>query len=320
MIIRHSSYPGAPKWQINGHFQTLAPSLLRRFKHIQYERERIETPDHDFLDLDWWLARPHQFSDRLILLSHGLEGSTGSSYILGMADFFHRKGWDVLAWNCRSCSGEMNRQFRMYHHGDTEDIHHVLQHAIARGDYPTVAMTGFSMGASITLKYLGTQGEAAPPQIKAAVVFSAPCNIAAGADVLDRWDNWLYKRLFLTKLSRKLRIKAQQFPGRIDPSRLKAVRRWRDFDEWFSAPICGYQSAADFHQQASSGNFVAGIRRPTLLISAANDPILTPECFPIETASEHPYFHFELTSGGGHCGFQSKMDKQVAWSEYRAFE
>ncbi len=320
MLIPLSTYPGAPKWQWNGHLQTLAPSLLRRFKHIQYQRERIATPDDDFLDLDWLFAKQHEFSDRLMVLTHGLEGSSKSAYIMGMADYFHRQGWDVLAWNCRSCSGAMNRQFRMYHHGDTEDIHLVIQHALEKGKYPTITMAGFSMGASITLKYLGTKGDLAPAPIKAAVVFSAPCDIAAGADALDRWDNWIYKRLFLSKLSRKIRIKAQHFPGILDISKLKLIRRWRDFDEWFSAPICGFESAADFHKQASSAHFIQGIRRPTLLISALNDPLLKAECFPFAIALEHPYFHLEPTLSGGHCGFQSRTNKQVAWSESRALQ
>lgn len=315
-LVEKSSFPGAPFWQFNGHLQTLAPGILRRIKDIDYQRERIETPDGDFLDLDW-LKHGNR---RLVILTHGLEGSSAGQYIRGTARHFFRNGWDALAWNCRSCSGEMNRSFRMYHHGDTEDIHTVIRHALASGPYEAVALVGYSMGGNITMKYLGTKGVDADPRIMAGVAFSSPCDIAAGADVLDRWDNFIYKKRFMGFLARKLQLKDQQFPGRLDVAKLQAVRRWHDFDEWFSAPICGYASAAEFHQQASAKNFLEGIRVPTLLVSALNDPILTPECFPVETARNHPYFYFELTPGGGHCGFRAKGDGESSWSERRALE
>ncbi|MEO6038771.1 MAG: alpha/beta fold hydrolase, partial [Saprospiraceae bacterium] len=216
--------------------------------------------------------------------------------------------------------GEMNRAFRMYHHGDTEDIHTVVQHALHTDKYDSLALIGFSMGGNITMKYLGVQGENAPAQIRAAVAFSSPCDIAAGADVLDRWDNTLYKVRFMRALTQKIQLKNEHFPGKINLAKLKEVRRWRDFDEWFSAPLCGFQSAAEFHHQASAKNFVAGIRVPTLLISALNDPILTPDCFPVDIAREHPFFHLEMPQGGGHCGFQVRGEKEVTWSERRALE
>jgi len=315
-LIEHSSFPGPPFWQFNGHLQTLAPGIWRKVKGIDYQRERIETSDGDFLDLDWL---PHG-NRRLVILTHGLEGNSGGQYIRGMARHFIQHDWDALAWNCRSCSGEMNRHFRMYHHGDTEDIGTVISHALAKARYDVIVLVGFSMGGNITMKYLGTHGAAVPPEIKAGVAFSSPCDIAAGADVLDRWDNIIYKKRFLGFLSKKIHHKNSQFPGKLDVSKLRKVRRWRDFDEWFSAPISGYATAGDFHHQASAKNFLAGIRVPTLLVSAVNDPILTPECFPVDIARTHPYFHFELTPGGGHCGFRAKGDKDSSWSERRALD
>ncbi len=316
MIISPSSFPGAPFWQFNGHLQTLVPGIRRRVLGVHYERERIATPDDDFLDLDW----VRQGNRRLVILTHGLEGDSGRQYIRGMAKLFTQQGWDALAWNCRSCSGEMNRAFRMYHHGDIEDIQTVIQHALSDGKYDTIALIGFSMGGNITMKYLGVTGENVPPQIRAAVAFSSPCDIAEGADVLDRWDNTLYRVRFLRALAKKIRVKEERFPEKINTQKLKNVRRWRDFDEWFSAPLCGFRTAAEFHEQASAKNFVAGIRVPTLLISALNDPILTPACFPIEIARDHPFFHLEMPTGGGHCGFQARGEEEVAWSERRALE
>jgi len=316
-LIESSTFPGAPFWQLGGHLQTISPGLIRRVKGVDYQRERIDTPDGDFLDLDWLQTKGNR---QLVIITHGLEGDSQASYVRGTAKLFWQNGWDALAWNCRSCSGELNRQFRMYHHGDTEDIHTVISHALQQQRYDKIVLVGYSMGANISMKYLGTLGSNAPKQVQAAAVFSAPCNIRAGADVLDRWDNALYKYRFMYSLYKKIKQKAVQYPGRLDLSKFKKVRRWRDFDEYFSAPISGYTSAADFHQQASAKNFLDGIRVPTLLVSAQNDPILTPECFPIEIARTHSFFHFELTKGGGHCGFQTSEDKEFSWSERRALE
>lgn len=314
-LLETSSYPGPPFWQMNGHWQTVAPGAFRKVPGVHYERERIDTPDGDFLDLDW-IRKGHK---RVVVLTHGLEGNSDRQYIRGSAKLFSQNNWDVLAWNCRSCSGEMNRAFRMYHHGDTADIGAVIQHALSGNNYEQLAMVGFSMGANITMKYLGTQGGQAPRQLRAAAVFSAPCDLQSGAEVLDRWDNSMYRRRFLKALAEKIKIKAELFPGRLDVSKLPAVRRWRDFDEWFSAPICGYRDADDFYRQSSAKYFIAGIRVPTLLVNAWNDPILTPACMPENVARENPFFHLELPQEGGHCGFMTARDVH-AWSERRALE
>lgn len=315
-MLLTSTYPGAPGWQPGGHLQSIIPGVFRKVKGVNYQRERIETPDGDFLDLDW--LRGPEPRQRLMIVTHGLEASSDAQYCRGTARIFFENGWDALAWNCRSCSGEMNRKFRMYHHGDTEDISAVVDHAIATGAYEQIVLVGYSMGGNISLKYVGTRGEQIPPQVRAAVAFSAPCDIRAGADVLDRWDNWIYKKRFLAYLKKKIRHKARQFPGRLELAKLKKVRRWYDFDEYFSAPICGFASADEFHAQASAKNFIAGTRVPTLIVSALNDPILTPECFPVEIAREHPFLHLELTSGGGHCGFAALGGGEYSWAEQRA--
>lgn len=315
-FIEHSSYPGPPAWQYNGHLQTLAPGLLRRVSGVDYQRERIHTADGDFLDLDWI----RRGARRLLILTHGLEGDSNRHYIRGAAKLFAQNNWDVLAWNCRSCSGEMNRAFRMYHHGDIDDIGAVVDHAAQSGHYDTIAMMGYSMGANITMKYLGVHGKDMAAPVRAAAVFSAPCDLESGAEVLDRWDNYVYYQRFMKALVKKIRLKNDQYPGRLDLSKLSEVRRWRDFDEYFSAPICGYRDAADFYKNASARNFIAGIKVPTLLVNTLNDPILTPSCMPVELARSHPYFHFEMPRHGGHCGFQTRRKSEFSWSEQRALE
>lgn len=304
-----------PGWHLGAHSQTILPGLLRKVPEVQYQRTRIPTPDDDFLDLDCI----RNGNDRVVIITHGLEGSASSQYVLGSARLFAANGWDVIAWNCRSCSGEMNKQFRLYYHGDTADIGTVIDYAIQQWGYKKVGLTGFSMGANITMKYLGVHGDKVHPEIVGAAVFSAPCDIEKGAAILDKPSNWIYKNRFMTKLIRKIRIKNELFPGKIDISKLKLVRTWRDFDEHFSAPMCGFPDAPSFYRDASSKFYIDGIRVPVLLASAVNDPILTPECFPKDIAKNHRYFHLEMPTLGGHCGFMINGEIH-SWAEMRSLE
>ena len=153
-VVRRSSYR-APLLFNNGHLQTLYPTMARKVNGIAYQRERIETPDDDFLDLDWSCTG----SRKLAILSHGLEGNTHRPYMIGMARMLNRHGWDVLAWNYRACSGEINRQLRMYHNGCIDDLDCVVQHALKNGAYDTAALIGFSLGGNLTLMYLGSMAE-----------------------------------------------------------------------------------------------------------------------------------------------------------------
>ncbi len=300
---------------MNGHFETIAPNVLRKVKGIAYERERITLPDGDFLDLDWLDLG----SRKLVVLTHGLEGDSSRTYVMGMARIFHQNGWDVLAWNCRSCSGEMNRAQRMYHHGDIEDIGQLMDHALHRKNYETVVMSGFSMGANITMKYLGVHGKNVPEPVRAAVVFSAPTDLRAGAEILDHASNIIYRKRFLFYLKQKMVLKNGQYPGVIDLENFKKIKVWRDFDEYFSAPLNSFRDAADFYEKASAKNFMSGIAIPTLLVQALNDPILPPSCYPKELCETHPRIYLEMPHHGGHVGFW-KPGKEFAWSEERALD
>ncbi|GAB2794845.1 alpha/beta fold hydrolase [Rhabdobacter roseus] len=314
-VIHRSSYPGAPRYLYNGHLQTIVPSALRKVKGVVYERERLELPDGDFLDLDW----VDRGSQRLVLLTHGLEGDSRRHYMLGTAKLFGRAGWDVLAWNCRSCSGEMNRTFRLYNHGEIGDIAAVIHHALRTKRYEEVVLVGYSMGGNITMKYLGVHGREVPDVIRRGVAFSAPADLRASAAILDRPSNRFYKQRFLSKLSRKVLLKAAQYPGSLDVSRLGTIGLWRDFDEAFSAALGGYLDADDFYAQASALNYLAGIQVPVLLANALNDPILTPECAPYVLAEQHPHFFLETPATGGHVGFLVPGDEHT-WAERRALQ
>jgi uncharacterized protein len=314
MPVLTPSLYNPPLLQFNGHLQTLIPGIYRKVLGVEYQRERFTLTDGDFLDFDWI----NRGNKRIAVLTHGLEGNSNRQYMLGMARAFSEAGWDVLAWHCRSCSEEMNLAAKLYHHGDTADIHEVVQHVAAQ-DYPEIVLVGFSMGANITLKYLSVRAHEVAANVARAVVFSGPCDLEAASNVLDRWDNRIYKKRFLKALSRKIRIKETQHPGRVDLSLLEKVRVWRDFDEWFSAPLCGYRDAADFYYNSSSKNFLHALRVPALLVNAQNDPILTPSCMPFEEAKNNPFFRFEMPKTGGHCGFMTAGD-MYSWAERRALE
>ncbi len=313
-LIQKSTYRRAPFYQFNGHLQTIFPSALRKIE-VAYERERLELDDGDFVDLDWIDNK----SSCLAVLSHGLEGNSQRSYILGMAKLFNEKKWDVLAWNCRSCSEEMNRNFRLYNHGEIGDIGLVIEHALHLKDYQKIVLVGYSMGGNITLKYLGVNGKSLPDVIKGGIAFSTPCDLESSSNTLDKPGNFVYRRKFLNKLKEKLGRKAEQFPGTIDMSKFEAIKVWRDFDVFYSAPISGYGSVEDFYWHCSAKNFLQDLKVPTLLVNAQNDPILTPACSPIDIANSHPYFYLETPKQGGHVGF-AWSGKPYTWSEWRVMD
>ena len=307
------AYPGPPAYQYNGHLQTILPSLTRTVTGVSYERERLTLSDDDFVDLDW-IVRGNR---RLVVLTHGLEGDSNRPYMRGTAKLFAESGYDVLAWNCRSCSGEMNRAFRLYNHGEIGDIGEVIRRALTARPYDDVVLVGYSMGGNITLKYLGVHGANVPKAIKRAVAISSPTDLGASAQLLDHPSNRFYRNRFMKKLLVKISHKAISHPERLDMTKLHQVRCWRDFDDFFSAPINNYRDAGDFYAQASAVNFMAGITIPTLLLNAQNDPLLSPECSPQWLAETHPHVFLETPRTGGHVGFAVARDPHT-YAERRA--
>ncbi|MDP4679891.1 MAG: alpha/beta fold hydrolase, partial [Cyclobacteriaceae bacterium] len=194
-VIEQSSYK-KPAILFTRHLETIVPGLFRKIETpFPYQRERITTPDNDFLDLDW-IRRDN---DKLIVISHGLEGDSTRPYIKGMVNAFSNANWDTLAWNLRGCSGELNHTHRFYHSGATDDLETVVKHAVAKG-YKTIVLTGFSLGGNVTLKYLGESATQKFEEIKGAVVFSVPLDLAGCSKEIDLPHNILYSRRFLRTL------------------------------------------------------------------------------------------------------------------------
>lgn len=314
-LLAQSSYVPPPLCT-NGHVQTILPTLIRRVTGVNYTRERIATADGDFLDLD----RLHTGSRRLAVLSHGLEGSSTRHYMLGMARAFSRAGWDVLAWNFRGCSGEPNRTPVFYHSGATYDLHAVVEHAAASGDYDEMALVGFSMGGNLTLKYLGEGLFRIDARIKKAVVFSVPCDLASSSQKMASTANSIYMARFLRMLHVKIRRKMESWPDQLDDSEYHRIKTFEQFDDRYTAPLHGFKDAADYYRQASCRQFLDGLTVPALLVNADNDPFLSASCYPVEKALCSPWLHLEIPRSGGHVGFLDLSGDGLYWSERRALE
>jgi predicted alpha/beta-fold hydrolase len=312
-LVANSSYR-APWYLLNGHLETIVPSMVRKIKGVTYDRERLELSDGDFIDLDWLRNK----SNKLIIIAHGLEGNSDRHYSKGMAKYFFQRGWNTLAWNCRSCSGEMNRLPRFYHHGATEDLAELIAHVIAKKQFEKIVLVGFSMGGSLTLKYLGEQRQL-PKEIKAGVVFSVPCHLGSSAKELDKPSKKFYLNRFLKKLGKKIKVKSELFPDLISYHGYEAITTFEEFDNRYTAPLHGFKNADDFYLRASSLNYISTITLPTLIVNALNDPFLPPLCFPTEIAKDHSHLFLETPERGGHTGF-TLAGKKENWMEVRAFE
>jgi hypothetical protein len=297
----------------NGHIQTVLPFLLPQRLKVRFQGERLELNDGDFLDLGWALTGV----DKLVILSHGLEGCSDSRYNLGLATALNSAGWDALAWSFRGCGQETNRLPRLYHSGETGDLGAVIELSATR--YSQIALVGCSLGGSVTLKYLG---EARPhPAVVGAAAISAPLDLAATAQALDRhWSNRIYRQSFIKSLIAKVETKALMFPDQFDISRVRTIRTFEEFDDRYTAPIHGFRDAADYWNQTSARQFLNRITIPTLILNAGDDPLLTPGSFPFADAERNPCLFLETPKWGGHLGFIDLVRGLDPWYERRVME
>jgi predicted alpha/beta-fold hydrolase len=311
-VIVESTYRAVP-YLTNGHLETIVPSAFRKVKGVLYERQRLELTDGDFLDLDW-LRHNDSVVGRLVIISHGLEGSSERHYSRGMAKYFFERGWDALAWNCRSCSGELNRLPRFYHHGDTADLQHVIDEAF-RKEYDHIVLVGFSMGGSFTMKYLGEKSSGIDQRIRGGVGFSVPCNLGSSAAELDKPSKSFYRNRFLRKLGKKILAKSLVYPDQLSYDGYENIKTFKQFDDRYTASLHGFKDANDFYSKSSCDQYLKNIAVPALIVNAANDPFLTPDCYPRDVAN----IHLEIPKRGGHVGF-SLPNAEHNYMEWRAFE
>ncbi len=300
-----------PLWLPGGHLQTIYPALFREVSGVDYRRERLSTSDGDFLLLDWHTAPSAEANRPLLILSHGFEGDSHRPYVKGMVKALSRTGVDSLAWNFRSCGGELNHMPRFYHSGATDDLDAVVKHAVRAG-YSSIFLAGFSLGGNLTLKYLGEK-RARPAEIERALCFSVPMDLEACSLHLDRPVNYVYQKRFLNTLLIKVKEKGSRHPGAIDVSLLPRARSVYAFDDIFTGPLHGFRDAADYYTQCSSKHYISSIGVRTLIVNAANDPMIPVRSLPLAEVAPLANVDFWLTSAGGHCGFLESGGRY--WSE-----
>jgi len=310
-IIDSPAYHGS-LLSINKHFETIYPALFRKVKDMApVERERIELPDGDFIDIDF-AKHPPGDSDKVVIISHGLEGDSTRPYVRGMMRAFFQNGWDVIAWNFRGCSGEMNRLLRFYNSGATDDLDLVVREAVKRG-YSEIYLVGFSLGGNLTVKFMGEPYALQYP-IKSAVAFSVPLDLWGCSREIDKWHNYLYAQRFLRSLIKKVIDKAKVYPSEIDVKGIRKVKTLFQFDDIFTGPLHGYAGAIDYYEKCSSIRFLKNVSAPLLVVNALNDTFLSKECFDETEFKNNRQAMLLKPAYGGHCGFADLGDDRY-WSE-----
>ncbi|MBI2290389.1 MAG: hydrolase [Betaproteobacteria bacterium] len=292
----------APAWLPGGHLQTIYPALAAPRPRVSYQRERWDTPDGDFIDLDWLDDRDS--AKPLVVLFHGLEGGSRSHYAAALMAALRNAGWRGVVIHFRGCSGEINRLRRAYHSGDSAEIDWILKRLKQRHAAADLFAVGVSLGGNALLKWLGERGTATADAVAAAAAVSAPVDLTAAGNALDAGTNLIYTRNFLASMKGKTLAKLERFPDLCDRKRVLRARTLRAFDDIVTAPLHGYRDTGDYWLRASSKPLLRRIVVPTLMINARNDPFLPAHALPLphEVSSA---VSLELPASGGHAGFVS---------------
>jgi uncharacterized protein len=295
-------------WLPGAHLQTVGAWLLRPRGGVHFDRERLETPDGDFIDLDFAVSgggsRDTPAPDApFALILHGLEGGSRALPALQAVRALNRCGVRTVTLNFRSCSGEPNRTARFYHAGETGDLHFVVDWIARRFPRSPLGIVAYSLGGNVLLKYLGEQGAAAAERVRAAVAVSVPFDLMAGARKLESGFGRIYSAHFLRTLQRKLVAKQALIGDRFDAARMVRSRSLREFDDSATAPLHGFRDVEHYYTSSSSAGFLPRIRVPTLLLHSLDDPFLPPEAVPQHATDANPVLSACFTRHGGHMGF-----------------
>ncbi len=309
--------PFVPPWWLRGaHAQTIYGALLTAAPRIAFRRERWDTPDGDFVDVDF-VDGPE--GAPWVHLFHGLEGSSDSPYAHMLMHYVIQRGWRGSILNFRGRSGESNRLPRAYHSGDSDEIDWVLRRFRERLERSTVYVVGVSLGGNAFAKWLGENGAAALDIVDRAVVVSAPMDLMAAGDALEKGFALLYARHFLGTLKKNSLAKLERFPGLFDGKAVARARTLRQFDDAFTAPVHGFRDCDDYYLKSSAKAFLPAIRVPTLLVNARDDPFLPEAVLPTEREVSAAV-RLEFPARGGHVGFVSgAFPGNIEWLPRRIF-
>lgn len=313
--IVHSSFKPHPLLR-NAHLQTLVPALLRPLPKLSIRRERLELPDGDYVDLGW--CGEQNAGAPLAVLVHGLTGGFESKYLRGTAQKLIALGWRCVLLQLRGGGDEANRTAHQYNHGDTGDLRYLWHELKRREPQTPLYSLGWSLGANVTLKALGEEGDAAP--IKAAAVASVPFELKPCAEKLRTGFSRGYQNKMLKELRTIVRRKHGPVPVPAGVNLAGAIQSkdFFEFDDAYIAPMFGYKDALDYYARCSSRQFLKSIRRPTLIVHALDDPFMTPDIVPIESELS-PQVTLELSPYGGHVGFiaTGAWGQSTFWLEQR---
>ena len=297
-------------WLPGAHAQTVYASLFAPTPQVEFRRERWESPDGDFVDVDF-VDGPEAAPS--VHLFHGLEGSSRSHYARTLMHAVRARGWRGSVLNFRGCSGEPNRLPRAYHSGDSDEVDWVLRRMKERLGAAPLFAAGVSLGGNALLKWLGERGDLALRSVEAAAAISSPMDLMAGGEALGRGFPLLYARHFLVTLKRKSRRAIERFPGLFDHEAVARARTLRDFDNAFTAPVHGFRDTDDYWTRSSSKPWLAAIRVPTLVVNARDDPFMPESALPTEREVSDAV-KLEFTGKGGHVGFVSGgFPGDIAW-------
>jgi predicted alpha/beta-fold hydrolase len=323
----------APLWLPGGHAQTLYAALVVPRPRVAYRRERWDTPDGDFIDLDWvedqvpgsrFQVQGSKFEVQkeipLVALFHGLEGNSCSHYSLALMAVVRSRRLRGVVVHFRGCSGEPNRLPRAYHSGDAREIAWILGRLRARNADAPLFAVGVSLGGNALLKWLGETGVSALEVVNGAVAVSAPVDLMSAGEALGQGFSLLYARNFLSTLKMKSLAKLDHHPGLYDAARVRAASTLREFDDLVTAPLHGYRNTDDYWTRASSKPGLRHIRVPTLVLNARNDPFLPASALP-GAGEISAAVTLEQPDGGGHVGFVSgPFPGNLDWLPARALE
>ena len=299
------------------HFNTIYRTLFHKIE-VNFDRKRMETSDGDFMDIDF----SRTGSSNLIIIIHGLEGSSSSKYVTAMSHISNEKGYDVAAVNLRGCSGEANRNLYSYHSGKTNDLAEILSFLDQSENYDSYSIVGYSLGGNLLLKYLGEERSDYSSKLKAGIGVSVPCDLKGSSESIAKFWNMVYMQRFLISLKKKTLIKIEQFPETdLNKEAILNSKNFLDFDNYFTAPVNGFIDAEDYWKRNSCKQFLRGIKIPSLLITSVDDPFLSASCIPIEEARANKFFHLEATNYGGHVGYNSNFENGSGfWLEKRIID
>jgi predicted alpha/beta-fold hydrolase len=315
-VLAESTYKPETLFK-SSHFNTVYRTLFQKIE-VMYDRQRMETLDGDFMDIDF----SNVGSKKLVVVIHGLEGSSDSKYVTALTKVSNESGFDVAAVNLRGCSGEPNLHLYSYHSGKTEDLAEIINYFEETCDYSSYYIVGYSLGGNLLMKYLGEGRSDYASKLRSAVGVSVPCDLKGSSEAIARFWNMVYMQRFLISLKKKTKIKMDQFPdNQLHKDAIFNARDFLDFDNYFTAPVNGFIDAEDYWKQNSCKQFLRGIEIPSLLITAADDPFLSESCIPVKEAKANQHFHLEVTAYGGHVGYNSNFGKGSGfWLEKRIVE